>query len=120
MQTCEWWNSVFYCDKDHPQDIFTESDGRSTWNHLVNAVLKVPGARAAYFREIKRATSLLHDDEWLVTKTNQLAASIANDAKRDAVVWGRNEPRIGTDALLRQIADRKNILKDEYGQWWDV
>ena len=36
VQSCEKWNSPFFCDRDHPQDIFTESDGRSTWNHLVN------------------------------------------------------------------------------------
>lgn len=118
VQSCEWWNSIFFCDREHPQDIFTESDGRSTWNHLVNAVLKVPGSRAMYFAELKRAISLLHDDQWLVTKTKQLAASVLNDATRDAVVWKRNEPTVGRDALLRQIQERKDILVGEYGQYW--
>jgi hypothetical protein len=116
--SCEWWNSPFFCDRAHPQDIFTESDGRSTWNHLVNAMLKVQGARDAYFREIKRAMTLLHDDGWLESKAKTLAAAIRPDAARDARAWDRNDPDLGTAALLRQIQERKETLTNEYGEWW--
>lgn len=65
MQSCEWWNSPFFCDADHPQDIFQESGGRTTWNHLVNAVLTDGGARAEYLREVKRLLDRLHYSGWL-------------------------------------------------------
>ena len=42
-----------FCDKDHPQDIFWESDGRSTYNHLVNAVLRNPKTKLMYFTRLK-------------------------------------------------------------------
>ena len=27
IMSCEWWNSPFFCDENHPQDVFEESDG---------------------------------------------------------------------------------------------
>ena len=116
--SCEWWNSPFFCDAEHPQDIFTESDGRSTWNHLVNAMLKVPSSRAAYFRELRRAMSLLHDDGWLEREARNFAAAIQTDATRDAAKWGLNEPGVGAEALLRQIRERRDTLTNEYGYLW--
>ena len=116
--SCEWWNSPFFCDENHPQDVFTESDGRSTWNHLVNAVLKVPSSRAAYFRELRRAMALLHDDGWLEREARKSAAAIAPDATRDAKKWGLNEPGVGAEALLRQIRERRDTLTNEYGRLW--
>lgn len=116
--SCEWWNSPFFCDAEHPQDIFTESDGRSTWNHLVNAVLKTPTSRAAYFRELRRTMATLHDDGWLEREARNLAAAVAPDAARDAEKWGLNEPGVGTEALLRQIHERRDTLTNEYGHLW--
>ena len=110
--------SPFFCDAEHPQDIFTESDGRSTWNHLVNAMLKVPSSRAAYFRELRRAMSLLHDDGWLEREARNSAAAIQTDATRDAAKWGLNEPGVGAEALLRQIRERRDTLTNEYGHLW--
>lgn len=119
VQSCEWWNSPFFCDRDHPQDVFTESGGRETWNHLVDAMLKDPGAKTAYFREIKRAMALLHGpDEWLANRAKELARRVEEDAKRDAAVWGRNAPSEGTDALLTQIRERRETLENEYGHLW--
>ena len=60
VMSCEWWSSPLYCDKDHPQDIFSDSDGRSTWNHLVNAVLAdgaEGGARSKYFTQVSTGRS---------------------------------------------------------------
>ncbi len=51
--SCDAFNSPFYCDASHPQDIFPESDGRSTYNHLVDAVLRSPGPRAAYLAKLR-------------------------------------------------------------------
>ena len=116
--SCEWWNSPFFCDANHPQDIFTESDGRSTWNHLVNAVLKLPSSRAAYFRELRRAMALLHDDGWLEREARNSAEAIAPDATRDAEKWGLNAPGVGAEALLRQIQERRDTLTNEYGHLW--
>lgn len=41
--SCEAFNSPYACDSSHPQDTFPESDGRSSYNHLVDAVFKKPG-----------------------------------------------------------------------------
>jgi hypothetical protein len=98
VQSCEKWNSPFFCDRDHPQDIFAESEGRSTWNHLVNAVLVDGGARTAYFRELKNAMESLHDSGWLEGEANRLRGVIASDAARDARgggsgIWTRASTR---------------------------
>ena len=42
-----------FCDKDHPQDLFSESDGRSTYNHLVNAVLTNPNTKLMYMMRVR-------------------------------------------------------------------
>lgn len=118
VQSCEKWNSPFFCDRDHPQDIFTESDGRSTWNHLVNGVLVDVGSRTAYFRELKRATESLHRSGWLEGEARRLGDVIASDARRDAAKWGLGDLDEGVNALVQQIRDRKSILESNYGAWW--
>ena len=118
VQSCEKWNSPFFCDRDHPQDIFTESDGRSTWNHLVNGVLVDVGTRTAYFRELKRATESLHHSGWLEGEARRLGDVIASDARRDAAKWGLGDLDEGVNALVQQIRDRKSILASNYSAWW--
>jgi len=53
VMSCQSWNSPLFCDKDHPQDVFSDNDGRSTWNHLVNAVLADGGARTQYLAQVR-------------------------------------------------------------------
>ena len=118
VQSCWKWNSPFFCDRDHPQDIFTESGGRSTWNHLVNGVLVDVDSRTAYFRELKRATESLHHSGWLEGEARRLRDVIASDARRDAAKWGLGDLDEGVNALVQQIRDRKQILKSNYGAWW--
>lgn len=118
VQSCEKWNSPFFCDRDHPQDIFTESDGRSTWNHLVNGVLVDVGTRTAYFRELKRATESLHHSGWLEGEARRLGDVIASHARRDAAKWGLGDLDEGVNALVQQIRDRKSILASNYSAWW--
>jgi hypothetical protein len=118
VQSCEKWNSPFFCDRDHPQDIFAESEGRSTWNHLVNAVLVDGGARTAYFRELKNAMESLHDSGWLEGEANRLRGVIGSDAARDAARWGLGDLDEGVNALVQQIRDRKEVLESNYAGWW--
>jgi hypothetical protein len=47
--SCPDFNSVFMCDKDHPQDHVD----RSTFNHLTSAVLWNPETKALYFSSLK-------------------------------------------------------------------
>jgi hypothetical protein len=110
--SCEWWNSPYFCDENHPQDIFTESDGRSTWNHLVNAVLKDGGARDAYARELQRALTTLHLSGFLEDTARATAEKIKNDAARDAKKWGRGDFAASVDALVRQTRDRAATLRE--------
>jgi hypothetical protein len=112
VMSCEWWNSPYFCDENHPQDIFTESDGRSTWNHLVNAVLKDGGARDAYARELQRALTTLHLSGFLEDTARATAEKIKNDAARDAKKWGRGDFAASVDALVRQTRDRAATLRE--------
>ena len=84
----------------------------------MNAVLKLPSSRAAYFRELRRAMALLHDDGWLEREARNSAEAIAPDATRDAEKWGLNAPGVGAEALLRQIRQRRDTLTNEYGHLW--
>ena len=119
VQSCEWWNSPFFCDANHPQDIFHEGDGRSTWNHLVNAVLVSGEARTDYLREVKRLLHHLHYSGWLETEARTLADRIRGDARRDADAWDRGDMDRGLEALVRQMRDRRTILTDNYGSYWE-
>ena len=99
VQSCWKWNSPFFCDRDHPQDIFTESDGRSTRNHLVNGVLTDVDSRTAYLRELKRATESLHHSGWL---EGECAAAPGRDlVGREA---GRGEVGAGGSGRGRERA----------------
>ena len=118
IMSCEWWNSPFFCDENHPQDVFEESDGRSTWNHLVNAVLADAAAKDAYLRELKRAIAALHDGGWLENRARALADRVREDARRDARKWNRGDADDGLRALLTQIADRRETLARDYGALW--
>jgi hypothetical protein len=51
--SCNKFNTPLFCDKDHPQDIFEENGGRSTYNHLVNAILHNPRAKVMYFSRLR-------------------------------------------------------------------
>lgn len=119
VQSCEWWNSPFFCDANHPQDIFYESDGRSTWNHLINAVLVDGGARTDYLRELKRLLSRLHESGWLESEARAIADSIRGDAQRDTAVWNLGDVDLGLEALVRQMQDRRTILRENYGRYWE-
>lgn len=118
IMSCEWWNSPFFCDENHPQDVFDESDGRSTWNHLVNAVLADAAAKDAYLREVKRAIATLHDGGWLENRARAMADRVREDARRDARKWNRGDADDGLRALLTQIADRRETLARDYGALW--
>ena len=56
LLTCAKFNSVFFCDKDHPQDIFVSDkpgdESRTTYNDMVEAVLTSPGTRSMYLRRL--------------------------------------------------------------------
>jgi len=118
VQSCEWWNSPFFCDANHPQDIFPESDGRSTWNHLVNALLVDGSARTVYLRELKRQMSLLHSSGWLEAEARTIGNAIRSDARRDGERWGMGNMNVGLEALVQQMKDRRVILGDDYGELW--
>ena len=46
-------------------------------------------------------------------------ALIRGDAKRDAEAWGRGNMDQGLEALVRQMQDRRKILTDNYGTYWE-
>jgi hypothetical protein len=90
--SCDAFNSPFYCDAAHPQDTFPESDGRSTYNHLVDAVLKQPAARAAYLAKLRwiMDTCVAH---WVLFCT--ACGSRGADVARGALPRAATSPRAG-------------------------
>lgn len=62
LLTCDKFNSVFFCDKDHPQDIFVSDrpgeESGSTYNVMVDAVLSSPRTRAMYLRRLRTLMDL--------------------------------------------------------------
>jgi len=113
--SCEAFNSPLFCDSGHPQDTFPESDGRSTWNHLNDAVLKNPQWRAAYFRKLQYVMGSFLSTGWLQSQVAQIKALIQLDAQEDDARWHAGDIDVGVVALLQQIYTRHSQLYSTYG-----
>ena len=112
--SCEAFNSPLACDASHPQDTFPESDGRSSYNHLVDAVLKSPAWRAAYFRKLWSVMETYLASGWLQNQVAELHDQIAADARLDDAKWHCGDVDVGVKALLQQMADRRAQLYGTY------
>jgi len=118
LLSCDAFNSPFFCDALHPQDTFPESDGRSTFNHLVDAVLKDPAARALYLAKLRAVMDTYLSAGWLQGKVAETRALIAQDARADNAKWGAGDIDAGVAALLAQMATRRAQLYGRYGYLW--
>ena len=116
--SCEAFNSPLYCDASHPQDTFPESDGRSTYNHLIDAVLKNPDARAAYLVKLRHIMDGYLSTGWLQAQVGLIHDAIASSARQDNAKWGAGDIDAGVAALLAQMAARREQLYGKYGYLW--
>jgi hypothetical protein len=100
------------CDRNHPQD--PEID-KSTYNHLVDAVVYgPPPLKKRYFDTLRHAFETWGRG-WLDAEVRAIAADIGVDARKDAALW--NTSRGGFDdsvqRLLGQIAVRRSQLENQ-------
>ena len=52
-------------DRDHPQDLFEKNDGKSTWNHLINAVLRFEPTQQMYLARLRTLLDNYLASGWL-------------------------------------------------------
>ena len=113
--SCEAFNSPAFCDGGHPQDTFPESDGRSTYNHLVDAVLKDKAWRTAYYKTLRYIMDNYLSTGWLQAQVASMKALIQVDAKEDNAKWHAGDIDAGVLALLDQMHTRRSQLYGTYG-----
>ncbi|KAK3274593.1 hypothetical protein CYMTET_17231 [Cymbomonas tetramitiformis] len=96
---------------DQSQDIFNETDGRSTWNHLVNAVLKYPTLRADYLERLRDLQDRYLTSGWLQNEAYRMRDRIAAAAHKDNEKWDCGDIYAGTEQLVGQMWTRKAQLE---------
>lgn len=107
--SCDAWNSLWYCDKEHPQDVgFDKAD--ETYNHIVDAVLRDQYGRDLYLDAVRRLRDDFLAGGRLAQKVRSAWSEIAEVARDDAAKWGRPSPDRGVAQLLRIIATRAGQL----------
>jgi len=108
--SCPDFNSIFFCDAMHPQDTFPESDGRSTYNHLVDAVLRNATLRAAYLAKLRWVADTYLSTGWLQRTVGELRDAVAASARADNALWHAGDVDAGVTALLAQMATRRGQI----------
>lgn len=141
--TCKQFNSPLFCDRNHPQDVallYNEFEGsnpqaqertidgnlgqtggpilewRDSYNHLTDALLRVPRTREMYMRRLRSIMDNVVNTTFLVDKVQYFANLIKHDAKLDNEKWGTGDLAIGVKQLLEeQIPLRRETLFQQYG-----
>ena len=141
--TCEQFNSPLFCDRNHPQDVallYSDFEGsnlqaqeramdgnlgqtegpvlewRDSYNHLTDALLRVPRTREMYMRRLRSIMDNVLNSTFLADKVQYFADLINHDAKLDNEKWGTGDLAIGVKQLLEeQIPLRRETLFQQYG-----
>ncbi|KAK3283244.1 hypothetical protein CYMTET_9052 [Cymbomonas tetramitiformis] len=117
--TCPKFNSPFFCDRNHPQDIFEASAGmnpRATYNHLFDAMMDMPSTRAMYLRRLRTLMDTYLATDYFETRIASLQAAITPDAVQDDLRWHRGNISKGVQQLIQQpLAMRRVQLYRTYG-----
>ena len=94
----------------------------STFNALVDALLRCPPTRAMFLRRCQTLTGQLHgrvegEKGALYRIVGNLTSRVAADAARDNEVWRGGDPNLGSRQLLEeQIPGRGRQLQEAYGK----
>lgn len=80
------------------KDIFPQSDGRSTWNHLVDTILKNGEWNAAYRATLRRVMDDYLSKGWLQHQVDLIYGQIARDARADNAIWHAGDIDVGKAA----------------------
>jgi hypothetical protein len=108
--SCGATNSIFLCDRDHPQDAMS----RDTFNHLVDAILWHPILKERYFARLRALLAQLSASGWLERQVEELRGLIGPDAREDARLWHTASDWDGNvNLLLDQIRTRRGQLTEQ-------
>jgi hypothetical protein len=116
LLSCPDFNSIFFCDAAHPQDTFPESDGRSTYNHLVDAVLRNATLRAQYLAKLRWIADTYLSTGWLQRTVGELRDAVAASARADNAIWHAGDIDVGVSALLAQMTTRRAQIYAQLAQ----
>ena len=116
LLSCPDFNSIFFCDSSHPQDTFPESDGRSTYNHLVDAVLRNATLRAQYLAKLRWIADTYLSTGWLQRTVGELREAVAASARADNAIWHAGDIDVGVSALLAQMTTRRAQIYSQLAQ----
>ena len=105
LLTCDKFNSVFFCDANHPQDVFVDDrdgmEAKSTYNVLVDAILKTPKTRAMYLRRLRTLADALLMSYFIDRTAMEYLRAIKNDARRDSEKWNVGGVRAVEQGVLQ-------------------
>ena len=121
------------CAADTTQLARADGSPRSTFNPLVDALLRCPATRSMFLRRCQTLTGQLHGASSpppsgggpqrptaggaLLGIVGNLTSAVAADAARDNEVWRGGDPALGSRQLLEeQIPGRARQLQEAYGK----
>ena len=113
--SCEKFNSPLYCDSEHPQDIFIsereEQEAKSTFNELVNVILKTERTRRMYFARLRTLMNDILGSNFIESYVAKTLKNIRNDAKRDAKKW--NIPGSIDQGVLQLLTQSVKLRREQ-------
>jgi len=121
------------CAADTTQLARADGSPRSTFNPLVDALLRCPATRSMFLRRCQTLTGQLHGASSpppsgggpqrptaggaLLGIVGNLTSAVAADAARDNEVWRGGDPALGSRQLVEeQIPGRARQLQEAYGK----
>ena len=113
------------CAADVTSVIRADGSPASTFNALVDALLRCPATRSMFLRRCETLTGQLHGGGSssssfpgaLFGIVANLTSAVAADAARDNEVWRGGDPSLGSRQLLEeQIPGRGQQLREAYGK----
>ena len=115
--TCEKFNSPLYCDSEHPQDIFYSEgiaqEAKSTYNELVNVILKTDRTRAMYFARLRTLMNDILGTNFIERYVARTLKTIRRDALRDSVKWKVGGIRSIDQGVLQLLSQSVKLRREQ-------
>jgi hypothetical protein len=115
--TCEKFNSPLYCDSEHPQDIFYSEgiaqEAKSTYNELVNVILKTNRTRVMYFARLRTLMNDILGTNFIERYVAKMLKKIRKDALRDSVKWKVGGIRSIDQGVLQLLSQSVKLRREQ-------
>ena len=115
--TCEKFNSPLYCDSEHPQDIFYSEgiaqEAKSTYNELVNVILKTNRTRDMYFARLRTLMNDILGTNFIERYVAKILKKIRQDALRDSVKWKVGGIRSIDQGVLQLLSQSVKLRREQ-------